>query len=101
MAPIHWQPDRAPKPSPWKVRSVVSAVGRGLTGRCPVCGKGRVFNGFLRIVPNCSACGAPLGLVRADDAPPYFTILIVGHIVIPAMLFMQKTSDPSTLLLTA
>ena len=39
-------------------------------------------------------------LVRADDAPPYFTILIVGHIVIPAMLIMQKMDDPSNLLLT-
>ena len=45
-------------------------------------------------------CHAPLGLARADDAPPYFTILIVGHIVIPAMLIMQKMEDPPTWLLS-
>jgi len=101
MAPIRWQPDRTvPKP-PWPVPSLAVALGRGLLGRCPVCGKGRIFVGFLRVVDECSECHAPLGLARADDAPPYFTILIVGHIVIPAMLIMQKTMDPSTWLLSA
>jgi len=101
MAPIRWQPDRTiPKP-PWPVPSLAVALGRGLLGRCPVCGKGRIFAGFLRVVDECSECHAPLGLARADDAPPYFTILIVGHIVIPAMLIMQKTMDPSTWLLSA
>ena len=76
-------------------------MGRGLPGRCPACGKGRIFNGFLRVVPECEHCDAPLGLARADDAPPYFTILIVGHIVIPAMLIMQKHDDPPTWLLSA
>ena len=101
MPPIHWQPDRTPKPSPWPVPSLLIAIGRGLAGRCPVCGKGRVFNGFLRVASHCAECSAPLGLVRADDAPPYFTILIVGHIVVPAMLIVQKASDPSTWLMSA
>ena len=57
--------------------------------------------GSSRVVPECEHCHAPLGLARADDAPPYFTILIVGHIVIPAMLIMQRMSDPSTWLLSA
>jgi uncharacterized protein (DUF983 family) len=101
MAPIRWQPDRTvPKP-PWAVPSLGTALARGLNGRCPSCGQGRLFSGFLRVVSECEHCHAPLGLARADDAPPYFTILIVGHIVIPAMLIMQKTMDPSTLLLSA
>jgi uncharacterized protein (DUF983 family) len=53
------------------------------------------------VVPQCEHCGAPLGLARADDAPPYFTILIVGHIVIPTMLITQKLYDPSNLVLAA
>jgi uncharacterized protein (DUF983 family) len=101
MAPIHWQPDRTPRPPPWPVPSLLTAIGRGLMGRCPVCAKGRLFDGFLRVVPECEHCHAPLGLARADDAPPYFTILIVGHIVIPLMLITQKLYDPSTWLLTA
>ena len=100
MAPIRWQPDRTmPKP-PWPVPPLATALGRGLAGRCPVCGKGRIFDGFLRVAALCEHCGAPLGLARADDAPPYFVILIVGHIVIPAMLIMQKMADPPTWLLS-
>jgi uncharacterized protein (DUF983 family) len=101
MAPIHWQPDRTPRLPPWPVPSLFTAIGRGLTGRCPVCGKGRLFDGFLRVVSECEHCHAPLGLARADDAPPYFTILIVGHIVIPLMLITQRQYDPSTWLMTA
>ena len=101
MAPIHWQPDRTTKPPPWPVPTLGTALGRGLLGRCPACGNSHLFNGFLRVVSECSNCGAPLGLARADDAPPYFTILIVGHIVVPAMLLMQRASDPPMWLLSA
>ena len=101
MAPIRWQPDRTTPKPPWPVPPLATALGRGLAGRCPVCGKGRIFDGFLRVAALCEQCGAPLGLARADDAPPYFTILIVGHIVIPAMLIMQKMADPPTWLLSA
>ena len=100
MAPIRWQPDRTTPKPPWPVPSLGTALGRGLVGRCPVCGKGRLFDGFLRVAAQCEHCGAPLGLARADDAPPYFTILIVGHIVIPAMLIMQKMADPPIWLLS-
>ena len=101
MAPVRWQPDRTPKLPPWNLPPLGTAIGRGMLGRCPSCGKSHLFNGFLRVVPECRNCGAPLGLARADDAPPYFTILIVGHIVIPAMLIMQKMADPPTWLLSA
>jgi len=101
MAPIRWQPDRTvPKP-PWAVPSLGTALARGFSGRCPSCGQGRLFSGFLRVVSECEHCHAPLGLARADDAPPYFTILIVGHIVIPAMLITQKLYDPSNWTLSA
>jgi uncharacterized protein (DUF983 family) len=101
MAPIRWQPDRSVAQPPWPVPPLGTALGRGLAGRCPVCGVGRLFDGFLRVMPQCEHCAAPLGLARADDAPPYFTILIVGHIVIPAMLIMQRLADPPTWLLSA
>lgn len=101
MAPTRWQPDRTPRLPPWPVPSLLTAIGRGLRGRCPVCGKGRIFDGFLRVVSQCEHCSTPLGLARADDAPPYFTILVVGHIVIPAMLIVQKLYDPPTWVLSA
>jgi uncharacterized protein (DUF983 family) len=100
MAPIRWQPDRTTPKPPWPVPSLATALGRGCVGRCPACGEGRLFNGFLRVASECDHCHAPLGTARADDAPPYFTILIVGHIVIPGMLIMQKLADPPSWLLS-
>jgi uncharacterized protein (DUF983 family) len=53
-----------------------------------------MFNGYLRVIDECPNCHAPLGLARADDAPPYFTIIVVGHIVVPSMLILEKTVAP-------
>ncbi|MDE2006660.1 MAG: DUF983 domain-containing protein [Rhodospirillales bacterium] len=78
-----------------------TALGRGFLGRCPACGCHPLFKGYLKVVPACPGCGAPLGQARADDAPPYFTILLTGHIVIPAMLMTQRIYDPSTVLMSA
>jgi uncharacterized protein (DUF983 family) len=102
MAPTRWQPDRqAAAGSRWPMPSLGVALKRGLLCRCPSCGQGPVFRGYLTVIESCRHCGAPLGAARADDAPPYFTILITGHIVIGLMLWMQKTFDPSVLTLTA
>jgi len=100
MAPERWQPDRTPRQPLWPVPSLAIALGRGLQGRCPACGKTHLFNGFLRVVRACAICHAPLGNARADDAPPYFVILITGHIIIPAMLLTQKWGNPSNVELT-
>ncbi|MBS0562667.1 MAG: DUF983 domain-containing protein [Proteobacteria bacterium] len=78
-----------------------TTLARGLACRCPSCGKAPVFDGYLTVVPACANCGAPLGAARADDAPPYFTILIVGHIVVALMLVVQRAYDPSNLVLSA
>lgn len=66
----------------------------GLACRCPACGKGPLFGGFLTVLPACSACGLELHHQRADDAPPYLTIFVVGHIVIPLMLAVEKLWQP-------
>jgi uncharacterized protein (DUF983 family) len=70
------------------------AILRGLRCRCPVCGQGRVFSGYLTVVPFCATCGAPLGRARADDAPPYFTIFVVGHVVVLGMLSLEQKAHP-------
>lgn len=101
MPPARWEPDRLPKPPPWPLPPLGTAIGRGLCARCPACGKTRLFDGYLRVVPQCCACTAPLGAFPADDAPPYFTILLVGHIVVPAMLILQKLEDPPTWVMSA
>jgi uncharacterized protein (DUF983 family) len=80
---------------------MLTALGRGLLGRCPACGKAHVFNGFLRVVAECPQWGAPLGLARADDAPPYFTILITGHIVLPLMFIVDRMGEPPIWVMSA
>ncbi len=65
------------------------AVGRGLRLRCPACGEGRMFRAFLKVAERCERCGEELHHHRADDAPPYVTISIVGHVVIGALLVVE------------
>ena len=66
-----------------------SAMLRGWRGRCPNCGEGRMFRAFLKVADHCPACGEALHHQRADDAPAYFVILIVGHIVVPLVLAVE------------
>ena len=93
VAPVQW-PEAEPASVADEFPPVTVMLKRGLRGRCPVCGKGRLFNGYLRVVDQCSECGTELARVRADDAPPYFTIVIVGHIIIPLMLWLERAQTP-------
>ncbi len=92
---VTWQPDRVVKVPPWPMPSLGRAMLRGLLCSCPACGKTRVFRGYLRVSDDCAECGAPLSRVQADDAPPYFTIFAVGHIVIPGMFMLDRAYDLS------
>lgn len=100
-APTRWSPDRAPKPPAWPTPPMVETLRRGFLGRCPCCGEGRIFGKFLKVVPQCTACRAPLGLIRADDVPPYITIFIVCHIVIFGMLMLEQAAAPPIWVQTA
>ena len=101
MTPTKWQPERVVATSPWPRPPIVTAIGRGLLGRCPACGKTHIFNGFLRVVDACTNCDAPLGLARADDAPPYFTILVTGHVVVPIMFMVDRMNQPPLWVMSA
>jgi uncharacterized protein (DUF983 family) len=88
-----------------------TALKRGFRRTCPRCGEGKMFAGYLSIKDNCPVCNLAFDPIRADDAPAYFTIFIVGHIVVTG-LFAMETYDhppewvqmavwlPTTLLLT-
>jgi uncharacterized protein (DUF983 family) len=75
-------------------REILPAMLRGLRQRCPACGKGAIYGKYLKVAQACPACGEALHHQRADDAPPYFTMLIVGHIVIGALLHVETTYHP-------
>ena len=65
---------------------------RGLCGRCPQCGDGKLFKGYLKPVSACAACDEQYGHIRADDGPAWLTILIVGHILVPLILEFERDS---------
>ena len=67
--------------------SFSQAFVRGLRGRCPHCGEGRLFWKYLKVSPTCEACNHDLAQYPADDGPAYFTILIVGHLLVAPLLF--------------
>jgi len=67
--------------APRRDRPLGEAIRRGLIGRCPACGRGRLFRSYLRLVPSCKVCGEDLSHARADDAPAYLTLLVVCHVV--------------------
>ncbi len=92
---MRWEPDRSAPALPYvQPTSFWLAASRGAQDRCPSCGVGHVFDGYLRVAPACSHCGAPLGSLRADDAPPYFTIFIAGHVLIPIVLWVERVWMP-------
>lgn len=81
---------------------VWTGMKRGLKQRCPNCGEGKLFTRYLKVAPTCEACGHDNGQYPADDAPPYFTILIVGHLVVaPLLVFPFIWQWPAHLVLLA
>jgi uncharacterized protein (DUF983 family) len=75
-------------------RDVWSAMRRGLRGRCPRCGQGKLFRAFLKVDNNCSVCGLDYTPHRADDLPAYLVIVIVGHILVPMILWIETDYAP-------
>jgi uncharacterized protein (DUF983 family) len=66
----------------------------GLAGRCPNCGGGRLFAGFLKVAPRCEACGFDLAKADSGDGPAVFVILVAGFIVAFAALFTEIRFRP-------
>jgi len=64
-----------------------TGLSRGFALRCPNCGQGLLLHRYLKVVSPCARCGHDNAQYPADDAPPYFTILIVGHLVVAPVFF--------------
>jgi uncharacterized protein (DUF983 family) len=77
--------------------TVMAAIKRGLKGRCPACGKGRIFGKWLKVNDTCADCGEPLHHHRADDFPAYIVVLLAGHIIVPLMIYFERAYSPATL----
>jgi uncharacterized protein (DUF983 family) len=72
----------------------ISPVKAGLTCSCPRCGKGKLYQGFLRLAPRCEACGLDYGFIDAGDGPAIFIIMIAGFIVVGAALVVEIKYQP-------
>ena len=77
-------------------RPLIGAMRRGAALTCPACGRGRLFGAYLKVADTCAACGQELHHHRTDDAPPYFTIVIVGHIVVAGALGLEQALAPAS-----
>ena len=75
-------------------RNVLSAMINGAKQKCPCCGQGRLFRSFLKTNHACEVCSLEFHHHRADDAPPYFTIVIVGHFIVSAILTLEVAVKP-------
>lgn len=74
--------------------SIWTGVRRGLSANCPNCGIGRLFRGFLTVRHRCESCGTDNTIYPSDDMPPYLTILVVGHIVVPLFMWSDRALEP-------
>jgi uncharacterized protein (DUF983 family) len=72
----------------------VDPIKAGLSGRCPRCGEGRLFRGFLAVGDRCGVCGLDYGYADAGDGPAVFVILIIGFVVVGLALWMEVTLNP-------
>lgn len=72
----------------------ISPLRAGLTMRCPRCGEGKLFSGFLSVKKSCSACELDYKFADAGDGPAVFIMLIVGFIVVGAVLYVELTYQP-------
>ncbi len=74
--------------------SATSPYVTGLLGRCPRCGKGKMFSGILTVVPQCNVCGLSFSFADAGDGPAVFVTLIGGFLVLGAALWTELTYQP-------
>jgi uncharacterized protein (DUF983 family) len=72
----------------------VPPASAGMRGRCPRCGQGRLFKGFLDTAPSCSACGLDFKFIDSGDGPAVFVILIIGFVVVGLALFVEVSWQP-------
>ena len=71
-----------------------SPIATGLAGRCPRCGQGKLFNGFLKVADRCSVCGLDLSKADSADGPAFFIMLLVPALIIPIAMWVEFSYMP-------
>ena len=81
-------------PSAPKPRLLKPALRNGFRRRCPNCGEGALFDGYLAVRDSCGACGQAFAGHRSDDMPPWLTMIVVGHLLAPLIIFVEMELAP-------
>jgi uncharacterized protein (DUF983 family) len=76
------------------ITTLSGAIRAGLRCRCPRCGEGRLFAGFLALRPRCEVCGLDYGFADSGDGPAVFIIFLAGFIVVGAALVTEVVYQP-------
>lgn len=71
-----------------------TAIKRGLGRKCPNCGKGALYKGYLKATDACTNCGEHFADIRTDDFAPWLTIILLGHLIVPMMLEVERHLSP-------
>lgn len=77
--------------------SRLKLIKRGFSKMCPICGKSFLFSKYIKVYPSCKVCKTKFSDFKTDDGPAYLTIFLVGHIIIPMILFTESLSHPPDL----
>lgn len=91
--------DHIPSPSPDEERDTRTAIWRAMRRRCPNCGEGPLFQGYLKVIDRCPVCHEEFHHHRADDGPAYLTILVVGHLLAVVIHFYFQLFRPDPLVM--
>jgi uncharacterized protein (DUF983 family) len=75
-------------------QSLRATIRRGLSGRCPRCGQGALFAGFLTVAPRCTSCGLDFAFADSADGPAFFVMSFAGFVVVAAALLVEVVYQP-------
>lgn len=81
-------------PDPGRYYPLMSPFSTGLACRCPKCGQGPLFEGYLTVRQFCETCGLDLSAEDSGDGPAIFIIFILGAVVVPLALWMEASLEP-------
>ena len=73
----------------------VSPITAGIAGRCPRCGRGKLFSGYLTVADRCRSCGLDYSFADAGDGAAWFVMLITGIVAVGLALWVELTWQPS------
>ena len=74
--------------------TVTESALRGIACKCPRCGEGKIYSGFLTLRPRCEACGLDFAFMDSGVGPAIFVIMIAGAIVVAAALIVEVKYQP-------